>query len=514
MSITSRLGLAFLVMIALTLGVGALGLARMHQLSETTRSIAVERFGKVQLAERAVALINDNSRVALHLFLVADPAEFDRQLAEQRKTSAEITEIYEQFERQIDSDEERARFDDVLRARSRYVGQRERAEKLLRAADAPGARAVFEQDVLPELEAYILAWNAELALEGRRMEAAASDAAAAYQRARTVTVTLVLVVGAIGLIFAAVAVRRITRPILAVTQAARLLEKGERAPLVRVESNDEVGVLARAFNLMGEAVAFRHERLQREMTLAQQIQTAILPRRPRAASLDLSASMKPAAEVGGDYYDVLPVKDGCWIGMGDVAGHGLDAGLVMLMIQAGVAALVGKDPNIAPREAVTTINRVLYENLNERLGKTSHATMVLLRIRDDGRVVFAGAHEELVVYRAHTRRCEIIETPGGWVGGVSDIASVTTDTILELEEGDTLVLFTDGVTEAKNEAGVMFGVERLCEELQRVCDKPVDDVRKSVFDAVAAWSTRIDDDMSVVVARRKNRPSAEKAVEE
>jgi serine phosphatase RsbU (regulator of sigma subunit) len=503
MSITRRLGLAFLVTIAFTLCVGALGLARMRQLSETTHRIGVDRFGKVQLAEHAVEMINENSRVALHLFLVADPTEFDRQVAEQERTSHEISDLYAAFTRQLDSDDERTIFDWVLRARSHYVTERQKAEKLLRVGDSAAARAVFERDVLPELDAYIDAWNRLLALEGRRMEAAAVEAAESYENARVTTIALVLLIGALAVLFAAVTVRRITGPILAVTYAAERLQKGELEARVAVQSNDEVGILSRAFNSMGEAVAFRHEQLQREMTLAQRIQTAILPRTLRAPALDISASMRTAAEVGGDYYDVLPVHDGCWIGIGDVAGHGLDAGLVMLMIQASVAALVREDPDVTPRRAVSTINRVLYENLSERLGRPSHATMVLARFRNDGRVVFAGAHEDVIVCRAKTRRCEILETPGAWIGGVEDIEAATPDTTLQLEEGDVMLLFTDGVTEAKNAAGDMFGLERLCAALERACQEPVDRIRKGIFEAVALWTTRRDDDMSVVVARRR-----------
>jgi serine phosphatase RsbU (regulator of sigma subunit) len=503
MRIRSRLSLAFLVMILVTLGVGVLGLLRMREMSQAIHAIAVDRFGKVRLAESAVTKINDNSRLALHLFLVADPAEFEQQVGEQLQTSREITDLYATFSRSIDSEEERRLFEDVLHARSTYTSDRTSAEALLRGGDAKRAREQMEREVLPELDAYIQAWDALLALEGQRMEAAAREAAASYERARAVTVALILLAAAAAAIFAALTVRRVTRPILAVTRAAERLESGEVDAKVDLRSigADEVGVLARAFNSMSDAVAFRQERLKREMSLAQEIQTALLPRDPRSASLDLSAAMRPATEVGGDYYDVLPVPGGCWIGMGDVAGHGLDAGLIMLMIQASVAALVRDDPGIAPRVAITAVNRVLYENLG-RLGKASHATMVLLRCHDDGDVVFAGAHEEVIVYRATTGQSEIVNTKGAWVGGMADIEAATSDSSLHLDVGDVLVLFTDGVTEARNEAGIMFGVERLCAELESAGKEPVERIRDRVLAASTAWAARVEDDMSVVVARR------------
>ncbi len=66
------------------------------------------------------------------------------------------------------------------------------------------------------------------------------------------------------------------------------------------------------------------------------MQTSILPRKFAVPGLEISAKMIPASEVGGDYYDVIPVDDGCWIAIGDVSGHGLDAGLVMLMLQSSI----------------------------------------------------------------------------------------------------------------------------------------------------------------------------------
>ena len=126
--------------------------------------------------------------------------------------------------------------------------------------------------------------------------------------------------------------------------------------------------------------------------------------------------MHAATEVGGDYYDVVPVDDGCWLGIGDVAGHGLGTGLVMLMMQSGIGALARKMPDAAPRDLLLALNTMLVENVRERLGQHEHATLTLIRYRRDGSLTFAGAHEEMLVRRAATGRCERIETPGA-VGG-------------------------------------------------------------------------------------------------
>ena len=199
------------------------------------------------------------------------------------------------------------------------------------------------------------------------------------------------------------------------------------------------------------------------MEIAARIQTSILPRDVSVAGLEIAAAMQAATEVGGDYYDVVPVDDGCWLGIGDVAGHGLGTGLVMLMMQSGIGALARKMPDAAPRDLLLALNTMLVENVRERLGQREHATLTLIRYRRDGSLTFAGAHEEMLVRRAATGRCERIETPGAWVGAKRDITAGTVDSTARLQPGDLLVLYTDGLIEAAaaDDSGARFGIDRL-----------------------------------------------------
>jgi phosphoserine phosphatase RsbU/P len=183
-----------------------------------------------------------------------------------------------------------------------------------------------------------------------------------------------------------------------------------------------------------------------------------------------------------------------------VAGHGLDAGLVMLMTQAIVAALVKRDPTAAPRDVVCVLNEVLFDNIRNRLGRDDHATLTILRFSRAGDIAFAGAHEDIIVYRADKGRCEIIETPGTWIGGRSDIRPGTVDSALRLGRGDVMLLYTDGVTEMRNATGEQFGIERLCAELERVHDAPAEKIQQHLFSTVGAWGTA-DDDVTIMVAR-------------
>jgi serine phosphatase RsbU (regulator of sigma subunit) len=250
-----------------------------------------------------------------------------------------------------------------------------------------------------------------------------------------------------------------------------------------------------------EAERLARERLEKELDLARQIQVSILPRRLIADGVELAACMTTATEVGGDYYDVLPIEGGCWIGIGDVSGHGVTSGLIMLMVQSVVAALVARDPNANPRDAVTVVNRVLFENIRHRLLKDDFVTFSLLRV-SQRRIVFAGAHEHFLIVRNKTKRVEPVVTPGTWLGVLPDIGQFTPETTVDLEPKDLVVLYTDGITEARNSKGQQYGFERLCTTVERFRDEPIEQIRDGVLADVADWSARREDDATLVLLRQ------------
>ena len=243
-------------------------------------------------------------------------------------------------------------------------------------------------------------------------------------------------------------------------------------------------------------------RMSQELEIAARIQTGILPRDPHVPGLDIATSMQPTTEVGGDYFDILPCPEGCWLGIGDVAGHGLHTGLVMLMIQSIVAATTHVNPNVTPAQAWTALNAVLHENVRRRLQRDEHATLTLLRYHVDGRLEFAGAHEELVVYRAQLGRCERVPTPGLWAGiSATPAPGAVESGYCRLEPGDVLLLYTDGVIEARNSELGLFGVERLCRGLESVAQHPAVVIRDHILAELASWTTRQRDDLTLVVLR-------------
>jgi DNA-binding LacI/PurR family transcriptional regulator/serine phosphatase RsbU (regulator of sigma subunit) len=293
-------------------------------------------------------------------------------------------------------------------------------------------------------------------------------------------------------------------------QGCLLLEMGPREGFVYEALAEQVSSALEGARLTARLVeeatrrqVAERERLEKEMQIAAHIQSSILPRDVSVGGLEISALMQAATEVGGDYYDVVPVDDGCWIGIGDVAGHGLPTGLVMLMMQSGIGALARKMPDASPRDLLLALNTMLVENVRARMGQHEHATLTLIRYRRDGTLAFAGAHEEILIRRAETGRCERIATPGPWVGAKRDITAGTVDSAARLHPGDLLVLYTDGLTEAVagDGSGARFGSDRLVALIEAEGAKPPMAVRDVLLAAVAAFAPAREDDVTVLVAR-------------
>ncbi|MDX2092678.1 MAG: PP2C family protein-serine/threonine phosphatase [Kofleriaceae bacterium] len=239
---------------------------------------------------------------------------------------------------------------------------------------------------------------------------------------------------------------------------------------------------------------------RRELEIASKIQTTILPRAVMIPGFEVSAAMLPASEVGGDYYDFRPTDDGCWVGIGDVSGHGLSAGLIMLMVQTSVASLTA-DGTRSITEIVEGVNRVVYDNVRRRLGGEDFVTFSLLRLTRAGGVVACGRHEPILVHRARMGACEMHDPEGLWLGIKGQIGNSLVPLEFALEPGDTLVLHTDGVTEAGNAARERYGIHRLVDAVNRNAGLSVPALREAIEREVVAFSAPQTDDITLVVIR-------------
>lgn len=243
--------------------------------------------------------------------------------------------------------------------------------------------------------------------------------------------------------------------------------------------------------------------LTREMEIAKRIQTALLPGDPRLPGYEIAASLVPADDVGGDYYDIFS-SDGCnWVVVGDVSGHGFSACLIMMMIQTAIRTLLSEIPDISPKRLLSAINKTIYRNI-EKSGESKHTTINVISIGNDGHFTCSGAHEDIFIRRA-SGKIDMIELDGMWIGLEPDISRMLPLNRSKLEPGDVMILFTDGVTEALDENGRMFGNERLLEIIRNPGNKSASDIHGGIMDALDPYDKQ--DDVTLVVIKRVSCPA-------
>ena len=241
-----------------------------------------------------------------------------------------------------------------------------------------------------------------------------------------------------------------------------------------------------------------------EMRLAKKIQTALVPTEPTLKGCEVAATMQPTDEVGGDYYDVFAVGETEWVLIGDVSGHGVPAGLIMMMCQTAARSALAAEPELSPDQLLVTINSTLAENI-KRLDENKYMTITALRRWADGRIEFAGLHQDLFVYRAEKNVVERLPQSGTWLGIVDELEGKFPVQKLSLKPQDVLLLFTDGVTEARRD-GQLLDDDGLEEIFLRTARLSAEEILASILRELEGFE--IEDDLSLVVIRQGPMNSA------
>jgi phosphoserine phosphatase RsbU/P len=271
----------------------------------------------------------------------------------------------------------------------------------------------------------------------------------------------------------------------------------EREFLLRAELLQVNGNLDRSRDELRAA----RDALWGEMEVAKRIQTALLPTNRRLGAYQVAATMRPADEVGGDYYEMLQTRAGeHWVAVGDVSGHGVESGLVMMMTQTSILTMVNDVPGRLPSEVFRGVNGVLRENI-ARLQSPRYMTLNVIRLHED-RLTVAGKHQDVLIYRARSGRVDVVSNEGSWLGILDDTQGLISDLDIPLAEGDTVLLFTDGVTEATDADGVMYGQERLEQVFARVAKASLEGALAALLMDVERFQARQEDDVTLMLLRR------------
>jgi hypothetical protein len=238
-----------------------------------------------------------------------------------------------------------------------------------------------------------------------------------------------------------------------------------------------------------------------EMEVAQEIQTLLLPKNPVIPGYEVHGRMTPAAEVGGDYYDVIVTENGRrLVAIGDVSGHGVTTGLTMMMVRASLVSTLESRADASLPELYVTMNRCLRGSL-ERMNLRLYMTFALLEHIEGGRFRAVGAHLPLLVHRKGKETNEEIEMAGVWLGVLDQLTTdLVPETTFELNRGDTLLLLTDGIVEHDG-AGGMFGFERVHAELANHAHRGPEQVIDSLMTRLAAHGAAPEDDVTLLALR-------------
>ena len=245
-----------------------------------------------------------------------------------------------------------------------------------------------------------------------------------------------------------------------------------------------------------------HQRLQAELELAAEVQRSLLPvGSPKLQEFDLCGFCKPAQQVGGDYYDFVPLGESTGIAIADVAGKGISAALMMSVVQA---SLRGQLLSSNGKNGITSMVSVLNRLISGSVSTARYVTFFYAQLdRRDGAVRFVNAgHNPPLLYKADQKEVLALRE-GGTVLGLFPSAEFE-EGQATLSSGDYMVAYTDGVTEAENTAGEEFGEDRLRITIAAAAKYGAKEILDSVVNAVTDWSqgTRQSDDITVLVLKR------------
>lgn len=323
---------------------------------------------------------------------------------------------------------------------------------------------------------------------------------------------LFLIIQGVALVMGLALARSITSAIHALFTGTERVQQGDFSHRIEVKSNDQLGELARSFNQMTGSIegllqtAAEKKRLDEELRIARQIQMSLLPRGPLdMPGLGVTALCVPAREVGGDYYDFFDLPDGrLGVLIADVSGKGTSAALYMAELKGLVLAL--SQTQTSPRAMLIEVNRIISDNLDSR----SFITMTYGVIdRRAGVLTYCRAGHTPLIYRAFDCGEAQVLTPSGLVvglripGAAEKFSDLLEEHRIDLSVGDVIALYTDGITEAMDAGGDLYGDARLGRIIEEHGHLDVAELRERILRDIEAFVGGADqhDDMTMILIK-------------
>ncbi len=256
--------------------------------------------------------------------------------------------------------------------------------------------------------------------------------------------------------------------------------------------------------VLREEIRSAYETIDRELKVVSNIQRALLPREmPEIQGLDVAAYYRTSHRAGGDYYDFFPLDDGSWgLLIADVSGHGTPAA-VMMAITHSIAHLYPNE-TLQPADLLDFVNQHLCRRYTADIEAFVTAFYGIYDPKKQTLKYASAGHNAPRLWRCCQQRVEILDHAGGLPLGVSEVATYD-DAELQLFAGDRLVLYTDGITEAMDNAGQLFGTSRLDTLLHHSCRSDANNILQSIVGSVEDYTQGRPptDDRTLVVATVK-----------
>jgi sigma-B regulation protein RsbU (phosphoserine phosphatase) len=308
--------------------------------------------------------------------------------------------------------------------------------------------------------------------------------------------------------------RSITGSVHQLFTGTERVRQGDFTHKIPISTRDQLGDLAESFNSMTASIEdllqqkAEKERLEQELKIARAIQMSLLPQGPlRMPGLALTGHCEPAREVGGDYYDFLPLDEQrLGVLIADVAGKGTSAALYMAELKGVMFSL--SQLHRSPRALLIAADRILSRHLAKSSFVTITYAVVDLKART---LTYARAGHCPLIYLpgpyATSRHVQILAPDGLVLGLQIDNGEMFTRLLQEvtvpLGHGDLLVLFTDGITEAMNPAGECFGEQRLGAFIQQQAHLPFEELRERILREVGGFvgPAPQQDDMTMLLLK-------------
>jgi sigma-B regulation protein RsbU (phosphoserine phosphatase) len=322
---------------------------------------------------------------------------------------------------------------------------------------------------------------------------------------------LFLIVEMVSLVAGIQLSRSMTGAVHELYEGTQHVKEGDFSYRIPVNGDDQLAELGASFNTMTEnlgqliVVAKEKERLESELEIAREVQNQLFPKDvPYVKTLELKGVCTPARVVSGDYYDFMQVSDGALaFAIGDVAGKGISAALLMATIQSAMRSQLSRSNGDGLHRLSTA---TMVSNLNQQLYATTslekYATFYFALYDESTHALTYTNAGHLPPMLLRGSDVQTMDSTGTVVGAFP-FATYEEKTVL-LEHGDILLAYTDGIVEPENVYGEVFGEDRLKDLLLKYARADSSELIARTMEAVVHWtgSSELQDDMTMVVARR------------